>query len=351
MTMMKTQKLFTLLLLLISSCLCIEAETITFTINASNGTFSGNSGSGSLYTTWTSTATLPQLTLSASARNILVSGETYGLTPGSTGSSTTYTLKVSDGYVITGYSINGVAQGDAAMTFTPSGGTATIFTVDEAQKTAAVSSLASQSASFTVAGKNVTTGANNITGTITVTVEKGSIVTYSLATKISNTVYTKTVTNKIGTALAVPLSMQRGFCNYTFQDANGAAITTVPSGDCTVYVNYSLKSSAPFEFTSDATNPAYYYMRLNTVTGGAKYYYASQASSAPYSLSDTAPSGNPDASNWAFVGDPYDVKIINKVTGAASYLSIDGTLASVSSTTSSATGNLVMSSSSTANTW
>lgn len=299
------------------------------TVNTANGTLTRNgTASGSTYYKWSSNSTTPQLTitLNNTKNNIgIVNTNQLSLLRGDgVGSNTdaycTYNMSVDNGYVITGYSITGTnavtsTVSTIAQVTGTTAGTGTGFPISQASTTFSVSGLNVTTASFRVIGSTAQNGVNCTS--FTVTVEKKISLTYSLTSKISNTTYTSTVTAEAGAALAVPATMQRGYCSYTFQDANGNQITKVPSSDQTVYVNYEV-GSLPFQFSEDITDPIYYFLKINSSTTTTDSYRYLTSATTTNASSPTDNNGK-----WAFIGDPYDVKIINKGATNTSYLSVN----------------------------
>ena len=136
------QKLFLLLTALLCT-ISVWATEYTVTYSKSTGSYTATNAGGTWASKWVSTATDPQVTLSTTANNIAVStGYIY-----SGGSGCTYTLTAQAGYLITGYTITGKAQG-GAQTLTPAeGGSALSFGTDQ-DYTLAVTGLAVSSTTF-----------------------------------------------------------------------------------------------------------------------------------------------------------------------------------------------------------
>ena len=124
----------------------MRAETVTLT--PSDVTYSGSG--------FTNTATFsstPVVTVTASANNMNGSQTSdYLLWYSGSATSSTYTISVPSGYVVTGYTLTGTANSND-QTLTPAGGTATTFT-SSAAATVTVSDIYCQNPFFTLAGAN-----------------------------------------------------------------------------------------------------------------------------------------------------------------------------------------------------
>lgn len=87
------------------SAIVVSAVNSIFNVDMSHGSFTSTNPDGTWASTWKSTATAPQLTLSSGLNNMAQTGTTSNLvvTSGTAGSST-YTLSVPSGYVVESYS-------------------------------------------------------------------------------------------------------------------------------------------------------------------------------------------------------------------------------------------------------
>lgn len=111
------------------------------------GSYTAKNDAGTWASKWESTANNPKVTLSTGANNIQVSsGNIYS------GGGCTYTLKAQAGYVITGYSITGVAEETMTLKSVEKG-TSVEFTKN-AHKTLSVSDLCLPVTSFTQSSPN-----------------------------------------------------------------------------------------------------------------------------------------------------------------------------------------------------
>ena len=118
----------------------------------------------------------------------------------------------------------------------------------------------------------------------------------------------------VGAAPSLPISAQKAYCTYSYYSdaACTKEMTEIPASD-TIYAKCTW--DGPFEFSSDFASATWYYMTLRNK-------YAQNDGNNPYLLSTTkvmAPKGH-----WAFMGNPYAVKVINELAGDGKYLD-DGT--------------------------
>ena len=103
-----------------------EQMTVTVTNGSSTGTgtFTKTNASGTYASVWTSTSTTPTLTLTCSVNNMGKNGTNITFWSGSNSSTGNYTIAISSGYKITGYSFNFTnVTTTTTMTVTPTGGT------------------------------------------------------------------------------------------------------------------------------------------------------------------------------------------------------------------------------------
>ena len=152
-------------------------------------------------------------------------------------------------------------------------------------------------------------------------------VTYSLTTHVDGRTITGTANVAAGGDLlnAMPQALWRAYCTYTFTNNAGEQITTAPSSDCTVVVDYVFDPA--FIMSVEGEEPTWNYLRSYNAGGSNNYYvyYNSSAENeigkqiikANNPLPTISPSGNPSSvqvakkghREWAFYGDAYDFKI------------------------------------------
>lgn len=166
------------------------------------------------------------------------------------------------------------------------------------------------------------TGGNNDWNLYPVTLEDPVTVTYKILYGDSNTeVKSWSIKSITDVAIpSIPSSMKRDFCSYgSFygkNDLTGDEVTTVPAGGTTVYAKATW--SGPFTISSDFAGATWYLLRMKDGTKNIKY----QDGSSAYPLEDVASYdiAAEDYYSWAFLGNPYDLKIVNKQAGSSKKL-------------------------------
>lgn len=303
----------------------LNTKDITLGSSGASGTFQNPNSDGTLYNMWVSSNTTPVITISTGGTHDLKKTDdgTLRLAPGSSGSSS-YTLSVSEGYVVTKLVFTATAQG-ADMTLSD-GSQSEIFTAGGSAHELTMTADGASALTFSVLGYNKNDGSNHLSiSKLVVTVEQLCHVTYHLESKQTGDEYTwqdyerydKALTNK------VPNDKQRAFCSYTFYtDKNLSTPASKVTGTETqeVYVNYTvdadaLKSTLGWTY-STADAPTWYYLNFNSYNGMTRSkYYLNDSGTA---LTTSQPIS--DGYLWAFVGDPYGTRLINKKEGTAKWL-------------------------------
>ena len=317
-----------LLLIVICSSLKIvgqNTKVITLGSQGASGTFQKPNSDSTLYNMWVSSNTTPVITISTGGTHDLKKTDdgTLRLAPGSSGSSS-YTLSVSEGYVVTKLVFTATAQG-ANMTLSD-GSQSEIFTAGGSAHELTMTADGASALTFSVSGYNKNDGSNHLSiSKLVVTVEQLCHVTYHLESKQTGDEYTwqdyerydKALTNK------VPTDKQRAFCSYTFYtDKNLSTPASKVTGTETqeVYVNYTvdadaLKSTLGWTY-STADAPTWFYLNFNSYNGTTRSKYYLNDSGTPLTTSQPIN----DSYLWAFVGDPYGTRLINKKEGTDKWL-------------------------------
>ena len=187
------RKKLTMAFLAMLAALGVQAADYTVTYGTGTGSYTATNAAGTWASKWESTATNPKVTLSTTANNIAVStGYIY-----SGGSGCTYTLTAQAGYIITGYTITGKAQG-GAQTLTPAeGGSALSFGTDQ-DYTLAVTGLAVSSTTFQQSTPNQGIALSSFT--VSLTEDPTCHWTPSLASNLLITSCTKVTDGSLATA-------------------------------------------------------------------------------------------------------------------------------------------------------
>ncbi|MBR5634213.1 MAG: hypothetical protein IKW78_03415 [Prevotella sp.] len=93
---------------------------------------------------------------------------------------------------------------------------------------------------------------------------------------------------------------------YTYSTAN---VKITEMGNTDVVFTATAKENVPVVITADDSNPYYYNLKIR----GDYFMYDASADDKVMLQSDSEPF-NPDAS-WAFIGNPYNLKLVNKTNG------------------------------------
>lgn len=126
-------------------------------------------------------------------------------------------------------------------------------------------------------------------------------------------VATGTSTQFANTPAALPASLQNDYCTYALSNA------TVDAAHTTITATATVKSDLPFQFSADAEHATWYYLQLRPASN--KSYLSADTEDKMMGQADKF---NTAEFKWAFVGNPYAVKVINKATGDNAALAYEG---------------------------
>ncbi|MBR6129665.1 MAG: hypothetical protein IKQ07_08555 [Bacteroidaceae bacterium] len=133
---------------------------------------------------------------------------------------------------------------------------------------------------------------------------------------IEPSVYSDKYPAKVGDVInTLPSELQHAYCSYT------VVSETVKAGENIVRVSVTYKD-LPFELSTDYAHAKWYVMSL-------RGKWLSFGESTPYQGSDTYDFAD-EKQQWAFMGNPYALKIINKAAGEGMYLGYDNAANNVS---------------------
>lgn len=125
-------------------------------------------------------------------------------------------------------------------------------------------------------------------------------------------VATGTSTQFANTPAVLPASLQNDYCTYALSNA------TVDAAHTTITATATVKSDLPFQFSENAATAQWYKVKIRP-TDQKSYLFAShdqmEAQSEFFNTAEF---------KWAFVGNPYSVKMINKATGDNAALAYEG---------------------------
>ena len=111
-----------------------------------------------------------------------------------------------------------------------------------------------------------------------------------------------TAWQKVGSAPVIPEAIKNPYVTLTTDK------TTVSATD--EEVNFTASYNAPFQFSADAEHATWYYLQLRPASN--KSYLAADTENK---MMGQAKNFNTADFKWAFVGNPYALKVINKATG------------------------------------
>ena len=282
-----------------SLALTVKVEHYIVTYSTSTGSYTEFTGDWAKK--WVSTAADPQVTLSVGSNNI--KRETGYIYSGANGC--TYTLTAQAGYIITGYEIEGIAQ-SGAQTLTPAaGGSATTFATS-GTTTLTVTGLSTQSTTFTQSTPN-----NGIAiSSFKIFLEKDPCTAIYVISDANGVIYTSDpfAATAGETITTLPSSLERPYCTYSVTS------TTIVTGENTVPVTVTY--APPFTVSSDFASATWYYATLRDKQLRADESH--KDGSGRYQTNSS--NERTDVYKWAFVGNPYELSIINKGAGSSKVL-------------------------------
>lgn len=120
-----------------------------------------------------------------------------------------------------------------------------------------------------------------------------------------------TAWQKVGSAPVIPEAIKNPYVTLTTDK------TTVSATD--EEVNFTASYNAPFQFSADAEHATWYYLQLRPASN--KSYLAADTENK---MMGQAKNFNTADFKWAFVGNPYALKVINKATGDEAALAYEG---------------------------
>lgn len=120
-----------------------------------------------------------------------------------------------------------------------------------------------------------------------------------------------TAWQKVGSAPVIPEAIKNPYVTLTTDK------TTVSATD--EEVNFTASYNAPFQFSADAEHATWYYLQLRPASN--KSYLSADTEDKMMGQADKF---NTAEFKWAFVGNPYAVKVINKETGDNAALAYKG---------------------------
>ncbi len=298
----------------------------TLNINGSSGELGHNCGntSTSWYCLWTSTSSPEGLTLTSGTRNNMqLEDSKINI---HSNNSPTYTITAPSGYMIAGYNI-GIYAGASGSNITPSGCNSTAISTDPSNPTFVyVTGVNAKTATFTRSG----TSANGYATTFVVYLKKTVSITYKVQTGSGAEIYSRPTETWPGTIItSLPAQHRRDYCTYN--DVNVTA-------DADKTVTFTATWNFPFEISSTYENAHWYDMSIRST-----WYVTSDQTDNDGALSTVNANAlglATDAYQWAFIGNPYNLKLYNKSKGEEFVYAWENTSnESIPTFVSAATGN------------
>ncbi|MCR5779904.1 MAG: hypothetical protein K6G70_05115 [Bacteroidaceae bacterium] len=317
----------------VGSELCFPAFTITLASTTMSGdvTLNLNSNNGNKYRsdgtqdgaeqtrdfqTYKSTTTLANLSLSCSGNSMNWTSSAMRIHS----NGGTYTLTAPTGYHITGYKISAYAEVTGKKnTIKPSGATTkTLISGDSSDKTIiCVNGLDTKSTTFE-RGYETGGGAAYVNAAITVYLSPTFTVTYKVVDSSGNEMTSEAVEYITTSSPSNPSSFTNAFVTlgdnfYNNSSRTGDPVTSV-SAATTLY-KLGTVHDCPVEF-STVVSPKWYLIQFGDAN---KTWYGVNGSTA-LTIKNQDQYDATDGFSWAFIGNPYRVKIYNK--DAEAYINV-----------------------------
>lgn len=232
--------------------------------------------------------------------------------------SATLTLTAPEGYVITGYSAK-LRQGQnntASYTVTAEDGTSVspVFAgAIENYTDFNVTGLSTASTDITVSNTNNANALCFVNFVVSLQPAVDFIVVDVSGNELARE--RKVCTTNVVEDEMSTTNLKRAFCSYSyFSDANHTTSISTIDDRTAVYALCAV--NAPFTF-STVENPIYYnvYGHKKDATSTNNFYLYANGTSLGFTDDDLRITTNPDAFQWAIIGNPYNVQIVNKATG------------------------------------
>lgn len=224
------------------------------------------------------------------------------------------TLTAPNGYVIKSYQMK-VRSYNSGKNYTLTSGSTTITTTHNDWTTFNISDIDTKSTSFSV------TTAQDQTNYLCVydfTVTLKRAVQYHLINASGNEIASEYVVfDSNNVEEEMPTNLKRAFCTYSyFSDLACTIPATAIGNKSDIYVLFTV--DAPFKF-STIDNPKWYLVYSHEQNVDGDYYSYADGSTYKSAIAETENICANPAYWWAFIGNPYNVQLLNKQQDA--YLS------------------------------
>ena len=278
------------------------------------GTFAESSGWRS---SWTSKVadgfnTIAGLTLSTPAKQLNQAQNVYSsyvlALKGSAANTTdVITLTAPAGYVIEGYTLKARSY-TSSENYTFTSGTTTITTTTGSWKTFEITDVNSKATTFNLTAPATLNQYACITDFV---VNLKRSVEYKVVDGNGNEWASENVVFDTNSAAdEMPLSLKRAFCTYSYY-IDAACSTQVTSIDDLATIYVKCEYDGPFEF-STLENPKWYFMYAHKQNDENDYLAYTNGNTYSMAAESFVNKYRDEEYQWAFIGNPYAIKIMNR---------------------------------------
>lgn len=278
------------------------------------GTFAESSGWRS---SWTSKVadglnTIAGLTLSTPAKQLNQAQNVYSsyvlALKGSAANTTdVITLTAPAGYVIEGYTLKARSY-TSSENYTFTSGTTTITTTTGSWKTFEITDVNSKATTFNLTAPATLNQYACITDFV---VNLKRSVEYKVVDGNGNEWASESVVFDTNSAAdEMPLSLKRAFCTYSYY-IDAACSTQVTSIDDLATIYVKCEYDGPFEF-STLENPKWYFMYAHKQNDENDYLAYTNGNTYSMAAESFVNKYRDEEYQWAFIGNPYAIKIMNR---------------------------------------
>ena len=302
----------------------VEQEADVKIVSGLNGETTYGSWSGN---TWTSNASSGvadvTLTMSDGTHDKFTDwNDHYNLAykPQTANTSSTLTLTAPEGYIIQSYALLAAKAYSAEHTYTLTAENGTSITPAFASSPSGytalnVSDVNAKSTAITVN----TTNTNYFLAIADFVVNLKRAVEYKVVDSNGNEWASQIVVfNSNSVADEMPISLKRAFCTYTYY-SDAACNTPISKIDDLTAIYVKCEYNGPFEF-STTENPKWYFMYAHEQNDANDFLAYADGDSYGVSSASFKEKYGDTKYHWAFIGSPYEVKVLNRSNNG--YLSV-----------------------------
>lgn len=278
------------------------------------GTFAESSGWRS---SWTSKVadgfnTIAGLTLSTPAKQLNQAQNVYtsyvlALKGSAANTTDVITLTAPAGYVIEGFTLKARSY-TSSENYTFTSGTTTITTTTGSWKTFEITDVNSKATTFNLTAPATLNQYACITDFV---VNLKRSVEYKVVDGNGNEWASESVVFDTNSAAdEMPLSLKRAFCTYSYY-IDAACSTQVTSIDDLATIYVKCEYDGPFEF-STLENPKWYFMYAHKQNDENDYLAYTNGNTYSMAAESFVNKYRDEEYQWAFIGNPYAIKIMNR---------------------------------------